>query len=42
MEWTYVSLQVDLKSEFKDVVLYCLDELLGLPYIDGKLEMSSF
>jgi hypothetical protein len=32
---------VDFNSYFKHVVLSHLDELLGLPYMVGKLEMSS-
>jgi len=31
-----------LKLDFKHVILSHLDELLSLPYMDGKLEKSSF
>jgi hypothetical protein len=32
----------DLSSNFKHVVLSRLNELLGLQYIVGKIQMSSF
>jgi hypothetical protein len=32
----------DFNSDFKHVALSRMDELLGLPYMVGKLEMSSF
>jgi hypothetical protein len=32
----------DLSPDFKHVILFCLDELLGLRYIVGKFQMSSF
>jgi len=33
---------VDFNHDFKPVILSRLDELLGLPYMVEKLEMSSF
>jgi hypothetical protein len=33
---------IDFSPDFKHVVFSHLDELLGLPYVVGKLEMSSF
>ena len=32
----------DFNPDFKHIVLSCLDELIGLPYMVRKLEMSSF
>jgi hypothetical protein len=33
---------VDFSHDFKHVVLFLLDELLSLPFMVKKLEMSSF
>jgi hypothetical protein len=32
----------DFSSDFKHVILFYLDELLGLPYMIGKLKMFNF
>jgi hypothetical protein len=42
VEWTCASLLATLKPSFKDIVLYFFKELLSIPYMDGKLEISSF
>ena len=39
---TCISLLVDFLPKFKHVILSILDVLLDLPYMDEKLEMSSF
>jgi len=40
--FNFCILLADLSSDFKHVVLFCLDELLGLRYIVGKFQMFSF
>jgi len=39
--WTRASLLANFKFDFKHVVLFFMDELMGLSYMDEKLEMSS-
>jgi hypothetical protein len=41
MGWTHASLLAEFKFDFKHVVFSSLEELLDLPYMNGKLEMSS-
>jgi hypothetical protein len=40
--WTCISLLTYFKLDFKDIVLSCLDELLGLSNMDENFKMSSF
>jgi hypothetical protein len=40
--WTRASLLANFKFDFKHVVFFFMDELMSLPYMDEKLEMSSF
>lgn len=42
MSWTRAGLLEDFRLDFKASVLSHLDKLLGLPYVDRNLEMSSF
>jgi hypothetical protein len=40
--WTHASLIAYFKLDFKDFVFSYTNELLSLPYMDGKIKMSNF
>jgi hypothetical protein len=40
--WTHASLISYFKLDFKDVVFSYTNEILGIPYMDGKIKMSNF